>query len=407
MPKTGKTSLTKGMGFDIMSSEELKNDSDTRVEGKGGEKMRKSVKGIAALSAAALLALGMSVTAFAKDDIEDVSGRLEIRFDGEEPEAGDNMDIPGYTVTNWPTGVINQVSDEYFDDEEDEFTRGTKPVICLEFEAESGYDFDKYSKSSVKVSGMHTKLKKIKKDDDDTTLIVYIEMREISGDLEEPDEVEWSDKTATWSQVDDANKYEVKLYRNDGLVQTVSTTNDYYDFYSYMTKTGDYYFKVRAICTSDDEKSEWVESDNIDIDSSEVYTISGGSGAGWIQDANGWWYRNADGSSVVNAWLFVDNNWFHFNRNGYMQTDWQFIDNRWFYLNPVSDGTRGAMKTGWQQINGVWYYLNPVSDGTRGAMMTGYQTIDGKTYYFDDSGAMWANRTAPNGRYLDASGAMQ
>ena len=54
--------------------------------------MRKSVKGIAALSAAALLALGMSVTAFAKDDIEDVSGRLEIRFDGEEPEAGDNMD---------------------------------------------------------------------------------------------------------------------------------------------------------------------------------------------------------------------------------------------------------------------------------------------------------------------------
>lgn len=90
-----------------------------------------------------------------------------------------------------------------------------------------------------------------------------------------------------------------------------------------------------------------------------------------------------------------------------MQTDWQFIDNRWFYLNPVSDGTRGAMKTGWQQINGVWYYLNPVSDGTRGAMMTGYQTIDGKTYYFDDSGAMWANRTAPNGRYLDASGAMQ
>lgn len=95
MPKTGKTSLTKGMGFDIMSSEELKNDSDKRVEGKGGEKMRKSVKGIAALSAAALLALGMSVTAFAKDDIEDVSGRLEIRFDGEEPEAGGQYGYPG------------------------------------------------------------------------------------------------------------------------------------------------------------------------------------------------------------------------------------------------------------------------------------------------------------------------
>ena len=93
--------------------------------------------------------------------------------------------------------------------------------------------------------------------------------------------------------MDDANKYEVKLYRNDGLVQTVSTTNDYYDFYSYMTKTGDYYFKVRAICTSDDEKSEWVESDNIDIDSSEVYTISGGSGAGWTQTDGGTGMRMA------------------------------------------------------------------------------------------------------------------
>ena len=249
--------------------------------------MKRSVKGIAALSAAALLALGMSVTAFAKDDIKDVSGKLEIRFDGEEPEAGDNMDIPGYSVTHWPEGVNEQVTDEYFDDEEDEFTRGTKPVICLEFESESVYDFDRLSKSNVKVSGMHTKLKKIKKEDDDTTLIVYIEMRKISGDLEEPDEAEWSDKTATWSQVDDANKYEVKLYRNDGLVQTVSTANDYYDFYSYMTKPGDYYFKVRAICTSDDEKSEWTESDNIDIDSSEVYTISGGSGAGWMQADGG------------------------------------------------------------------------------------------------------------------------
>ena len=368
--------------------------------------MRKNRKRIAVLSMAAVMALGMSVTALAKDDTKEVKGRLEIRFDGEEPEAGDTMDIPGYTVSHYPEGVRHEVTDEYFDNEEDEFQRGTEPVICLEFESEDDYDFDGFTKSDVKVSGMHTELKKVKKEDDDTTLIVYIEMREISGDMEEPDEAEWSGHKATWSRVDDADQYEVKLYRNDNLVTTVTTSNDYYEFYSYMTKTGDYSFKVRAIHSKDNEKSEWVESDELDLDSDEIYTTGGGTGTGWVQDAKGWWYRNPDGSSVVNAWLFVDNNWFHFNRNGYMETDWQFIDNRWFYLNPVSDGTRGAMKTGWQQINGVWYYLNPVSDGTRGAMMTGYQTIDGKTYYFDNSGAMWANRTAPNGRYLDGSGAM-
>lgn len=368
--------------------------------------MRKNRKRIAVLSMAAVMALGMSVTALAKDDTKEVKGRLEIRFDGEEPQAGDSMDIPGYTVSRYPEGVRTQVTDEYFDNEEEEFQRGTKPIICLEFESQDDYDFDGFSKSDVKVSGMHTELKKIKKEDDDTTLIVYIEMRKISGDLEEPDETEWSGYTATWSQVDDADHYEVKLYRNDNLVTTVTTSNDYYEFYSYMTKTGDYSFKVRAIHNADNEKSEWVESDELDLDSDEVYTTGGGTGTGWVQDAKGWWYRNPDGSSVVNQWLFVDNNWFHFNRNGYMETDWQFVDNRWFYLNPVSDGTKGAMRVGWQQINGIWYYLNPISDGTRGAMMTGYQTIDGKTYYFDNSGAMWANRTAPNGRYLDGSGAM-
>lgn len=373
--------------------------------------MRRSVKGIAALSMAALLALGMSVTAFAKEERTEI-GKITITVSGEDPEAGDNMDVPGVSLSGSTEGLVDGTTpyDVYFDDEDDEFIRGTKPVLCVELQAKDDYYFKSSSKSKFSVKregGIHATFKKAKREDDNSTAIVYIELAKVSGDLEEPEEAEWSDKTATWSQVNDANKYEVKLYRNDGLVETVSTTNDYYDFYSYMTKPGDYYFKVRAVCTSDDEKSEWLESDNIDIDSSEVYTISGGAGAGWIQDANGWWYRNADGSTVVNTWLFVDNNWFHFNRNGYMQTDWQFIDNRWFYLNPVSDGTRGAMRTGWQQINGVWYYLNPVSDGTRGAMMTGYQTIDGKTYFFDDSGAMWANRTAPNGRYLDASGAMQ
>ena len=88
-----------------------------------------------------------------------------------------------------------------------------------------------------------------------------------------------------------------------------------------------------------------------------------------------------------------------------MMTGWIYVDNNWFYLNPVSDGTRGAMKTGWQAIDGAWYYLNPVSDGTRGARKTSYQMIDGKWYFFDTAtGAMWVNRQAPNGKWIDANG---
>ena len=88
-----------------------------------------------------------------------------------------------------------------------------------------------------------------------------------------------------------------------------------------------------------------------------------------------------------------------------MLTGWIYVDNNWFYLNPISDGTKGAMKTGLQSINGAVYYLNPVSDGTKGAMKTGYQVINGQTYYFDTSnGAMWVNRTAPNGKWISSNG---
>lgn len=67
---------------------------------------------------------------------------------------------------------------------------------------------------------------------------------------------------------------------------------------------------------------------------------------------------------VKNNWVYVDNEWYHLNANGFMDTDWIYTDNNWFYLNPVSDGTRGKMLTGWQQIGPYKYYLNPVSDGT-------------------------------------------
>ncbi len=63
------------------------------------------------------------------------------------------------------------------------------------------------------------------------------------------------------------------------------------------------------------------------------------------------------------------------------------------------------MKTGWVYVNGCWYYLNPVSDGTRGAMKTGYQLINASWYYLDPgSGALWADRYVPDGRWAGPNG---
>ena len=154
------------------------------------------------------------------------------------------------------------------------------------------------------------------------------------------------------------------------------------------------------------------------MNSSDVYTgtpptdnSSGGStpanaNGQWVNSIYGWSYY-INGVPVKNNWVYVDNEWYHLNANGFMDTDWIYTDNNWFYLNPVSDGTRGKMLTGWQQIGPYKYYLNPVSDGTRGARKTGYQFIDGAWYMFDlNSGALWTNMVTPNGMVADANGVL-
>ena len=41
----------------------------------------------------------------------------------------------------------------------------------------------------------------------------------------------------------------------------------------------------------------------------------------WIWDGTGWWYKHTDGSYTVNAWEFIDNEWYYFNGSGYMATN--------------------------------------------------------------------------------------
>mgnify|MGYP000007780438 FL=1 len=174
-----------------------------------------------------------------------------------------------------------------------------------------------------------------------------------------------SDGMASWEDSGDARKYEVRLYRNDNSVTSVLTTSDTsYDFSGYITKSGDYLFKVRAVYSSSD-KGSWEESDSWYVSSEEADEISDGrrtygsssssyKGA-WLRDSVGWWYCNADKSYTVN--------------------NWQYIDDRWYFFNAA-----GYMVTGWIDWNGRWYYC-----GDDGAMYYDTTTPDG--YYVGDDGA--------------------
>ena len=106
---------------------------------------------------------------------------------------------------------------------------------------------------------------------------------------------------------------------------------------------------------------------------------------GWVQDENGWKYRNEDGTYSKNQWVQLDS-WFYFNENGYAECNgWKKIKGKWYYFDKDC-----RMKTGWLEEEKKWYYLN--SDGE---MVTGLQTISGQTYYFASDGHMC--RTNDNG----------
>ena len=105
--------------------------------------------------------------------------------------------------------------------------------------------------------------------------------------------------------------------------------------------------------------------------------------------------------AYAGTWKYVNDQWkYQRGANKFAYKEWIEDNGNWYYMD-----NNGVMTTGWQQIDGLWYYLNPVSDGTRGARKTSYQMIDGKWYFFDTAtGAMWFNRQAPNGKWIDANG---
>ena len=96
---------------------------------------------------------------------------------------------------------------------------------------------------------------------------------------------------------------------------------------------------------------------------------------GWKVVSGRWKYLEQNGEYVKFKWLLLDNIWYHFDSNGYMQTGWLLLGNTWYYLE-----SSGAM------VAGRWQWIN------------------GKCYYFDNNGYMAAN-TWIGDSYVDASGA--
>ncbi len=306
---------------------------------------------------------------------------------------------------------------------------------------DSEYKFrSSYSSSSISVSGgSYVSSSKTGGD-----LKVTIRVSGIKGTYDAPEEAEWGNSRgrATWEKGEDSTNYfDVYLYRGSTVVKKLEDYNGTsYNFYPYMTKEGDYRFKVRTVPHTESEKkygkkSDWTESGDQYIDEDEVSDGSGqtsdngstpGGGTtdvGWRKDGDNWYFRYPDGNYQKAGWLKWNDKWYFFDNTGKMLTGWQQTGGNWYYL-----GTSGDMKTGWIQSGNLWYYCNPNQDGPEGAMVKScWLTINGLTYFMNQNGVMvegWYQvennwyyfqpgsgnkvvNTTVNGFVLDANGVWQ
>lgn len=329
--------------------------------------MRLWKKGMASLLVLCLTAASFAGTALAAEDRTKITS-IRLNVDSSISVGDDSGSV---SVTTEGDAAYS-VDDVEITNDDGEWLDGDIPRVKITLSAKNGYYFSSKSKSVFRFSGDDADFVSASyvSNSDKEELEVTIKLDALVGSLD-IESAQWEDDNspiATWEEADGAKSYQVRLYRgSSSATEMITTNNNYFNFASYITRTGDFTFKVRAV-NSNSKKGSWTESDELYVDDSNLNYIRGGhygtstvtnNGAtGWIKDNVGWWYRNTDGSYTTNGWQLINNVWYAFDGVGYMRTGW----------------IPGA--------NGVWYYC----DTNSGAMLTNAWTPDG---FWVDGNGVW------------------
>ncbi|MCI8660830.1 MAG: hypothetical protein HFG54_11420 [Lachnospiraceae bacterium] len=339
--------------------------------------MRLWRKGLSLTVGAGLLSMALIGSALAAEERTKIS-QITLNVESSIEAGGDSSDV-SVTVDS----EDYRVDDVAVINDDGEWEGGDEPRVEITLEADEDYYFDTMSKSKVKLRGDDATYVTSQRKDDKSTLVVTIRLDALEGSLE-VENVEWRDERspiASWESISRAKSYQVRLYRGSSAVgSAVTTTNEYYDFSSSITREGEYYFRVRAV-NSNSKKGEWMESDSMYVDEdmlrdiqNGMYAIGNGSGGtsntpssnpgggNWKRNNIGWWYEYANGSYPTNGWLMINNVWYCFDASGYMRMGWiQAGDGKWYYCDEREGTTQGAMLTntttpdGYRvDANGVW-----------------------------------------------------
>lgn len=280
-----------------------------------------------------------AVSAMASIKIDSVS--LDINSSIEAGDSNTNVEV----FANSHEYYVDDV--EVTNEPRDEWEDRDKPKLKVTVRANEDYSFESgLGKDDVDLDGSDGKVTSVSRSS--SRLYVYITLDALEDDWDYDlyvEDLEWDSAGSVgyWEGCDDADHYELKLYRDGDAVKTALTTDSTsYDFSGYITQAGTYKFMARAVRSSSN-KGSWEESDEWYVSSSQVSAVnpnpaqSAYSGA-WLKDSVGWWYCNADKSYTTNNWQYINDRWYYFNGSGYMQTGWINWNFKWYYC-----GSDGAM----------------------------------------------------------------
>lgn len=289
---------------------------------------------------------------------------LDIISDIEIGSGDNDVDV----TTNSDMYHVDKVS---INKPDNDWADGDQPTVEVDLKADDNYIFSNgLSKKDVNIRG--TKGTVIRGQMSYSYLKLFIVLDDLKDKVSNYElnvcdlnvsALKWDEMqgTARWEAADDAVSYQVKLYRGGNPITSILTDKGpSYDFSSYMTKAGNYSYKVRAISNSSLYGS-WEKSGSLHVTSEYAAKITsglagpGGSGS-WSSDEKGWWYRNADKSYPVSNWQYINDKWYYFNESGYMMTGWVNWKTKWYYC-----GDDGAMVTNTTTPDG--YHVG--SDGAR------------------------------------------
>ena len=347
------------------------------------------LKKVAPMVLTAAMLFGMTSVAFAKTNKTAVQNvTIDLEYDLAPGMNSSQVDADSDSVGVDNVNVTSVTNTDF----------GKKPKVTLKLKPDSDFTFKGTPKGNVKINdktGKGAAITKVSSTASSMTVTVTLpKTGSTDKSALEVGDVSWGDDDSpviSWDEADYATQYEVKLYRNNTIKETVTTKNTSYDFRDKIRENGkgSYTVKVRAaVGNSNSSKGDWTESDEFEVDDDILAALGGktnnsgsnnggqtgpnGSNSGnkgaWLKDNVGWWYCNADRSYTTDNWQQIDGNWYYFNKSGYMKTGW--------------------LKS---RFTGKWYWLSTENGSNLGKMLTN-QWVDNNRYFVDNSGVWTQSR---------------